>query len=93
MWKIKGYPKNGVAFEELLKWEQSNETRIANNDKIRLVKTKTESNSERCISEKNYSHKCFVGDFNFRDIYWEYSSTNTITKIVKENKFIETIRD
>ena len=46
----------------------------------------------RCISEKKYSHKYFVGDFNFKDINW-MSWTTRHNEDSKENKFIETIRD
>ena len=46
----------------------------------------------RCISEKKYSHKCFVDDFNFKDINW-MSWTTRHNEDSKENKFIETIRD
>ena len=42
-----------------------------------------------CVSEKKYTHKCFVGDFNYRDITW----TTQHNEESKENKFIETIRD
>ena len=43
-------------------------------------------------SKKQYSHICFVGDFNFRDINWDSWSTNH-NENSKEHKFIETIRD
>ena len=46
----------------------------------------------QCISKKNYSHKCFVGDFNYRDINW-LSWTTPHSEYSKEAKFIETIHD
>ena len=46
----------------------------------------------QCISNKSYSHKCFVGDFNFKDINWE-SWSKFHSENSKEAKFIETIRD
>ena len=50
------------------------------------------NNLLRCIREKNYSHICLVGDFNFRDINWETHST-THGESSKEAKFIEAVRD
>ena len=49
-------------------------------------------NRLRFISEKNYSHKCYVGDFNYRDIKWESWSTHH-NEDSKEKKSIERIRD
>ena len=46
----------------------------------------------RTIALKKYSHRCIVGDFNYRDINW----TNWATphgEDSKEHKFIETIKD
>ena len=45
----------------------------------------------QCISKKRYTHKCFVGDFNFKDSNWISWTTNH-DEHSKENKFIETIR-
>ena len=61
-----------------------NNTSDNNNDKLnRLLK---------CLSKKTYSHKCLVGDFNYRDINWA-SWTTSHNEDSKEHKFIETIRD
>ena len=44
------------------------------------------------ISQSNYTHRCIVGDFNFKDINW--STWSTIhNEESKEYKFIETVRD
>ena len=44
------------------------------------------------LSNKPYSHKCFVGDFNLKDINWD--SWNTFhNEESKEAKFIEAVRD
>ena len=45
-----------------------------------------------CISKKKYSHKCFVGDYNFKDINW-LTWTTIHNEESKEAKFIESIRD
>ena len=58
----------------------------------------SEKNNERLnrllltISKKTYSHRCIVGDFNYRDIDW-CSWTAQHGEESKEAKFIETIRD
>ena len=58
----------------------------------------SEKNNERlnrlleCIANKKYSHRCIVGDFNFRDINWA-TGTTTCSENSTEAKFIETIRD
>ena len=44
------------------------------------------------ISKKKYSHKCFVGDFNFKDIDWA-NWTTFHDEGSKEATFIEAIRD
>ena len=44
------------------------------------------------IAKKNYSHRCIVGDFNYKDINWT-SWTTTHGEASKEQKFIDTIRD
>ena len=60
--------------------EQSEE----NNEKLnRLLRT---------ISNKKYSHRCIVGDFNFRNINWSNWST-TMSEQSAESKFIEAVRD
>ena len=41
---------------------------------------------------KKYSHKCFVGDFNFNSINWNTCSSSH-NEESKEEKFLETIRD
>ena len=47
----------------------------------------------KTLSEnKKYTYKCFVGDFNFKDIEWPSMSTHE-DKESKESKFIETIQD
>ena len=42
--------------------------------------------------KKNYSHRCIVGDFNYRDINWS-SWTTHHGEESKEAKFILTVRD
>ena len=44
------------------------------------------------ISKNNYSHRCIVGDFNFKDINWSTWSTPH-NEESKEQKFIEMARD
>ena len=44
------------------------------------------------VSNNSYSHKCIVGDFNFKDINWASWSTFH-NEESKEHKFIETLRD
>lgn len=44
------------------------------------------------ISRNKYSHKCLIGDFNFKDINW-VSWTTFHNENSKEAKFIETARD
>ena len=46
----------------------------------------------RSISMRKYSHKCFVGDFNYRNINW-VSWTTPHNEDSNEAKFVETIRD
>ena len=55
-----------------------------NNDKLnRLLKA---------IGKNNYTHRCIVGDFNYRDINWP-SWTTHHNEESAEFKFIEAIRD
>ena len=42
------------------------------------------------LSNKYYRHKCFVGDFNFKDINWE-TWTTFHNEESKETKFIEVV--
>ena len=44
------------------------------------------------IANTKYTHRCIVGDFNFRDINWASWSTCHNDES-KEQKFIETVRD
>ena len=44
------------------------------------------------ISKQSYSHRCLVGDFNFKDICWRTWSTYHDEES-KEQRFIETVRD
>ena len=46
----------------------------------------------RICSLKKYTHKCFVGDFNYKNINW-VSWTTTCNEDSKEFEFIETVRD
>ena len=46
----------------------------------------------KAITRKNYSHRCIVGDFNYRNINWN-NWTTTHGAESKEAKFIETVRD
>ena len=60
------------------------ESTDANNENlIRLMK---------CISLKNYSHVCIVGDFNYKSINWS-SWTTKLSENSIEAKFIEGVRD
>ena len=41
---------------------------------------------------KKYSHKCIVGDFNYKDINWEnWSTPHDNTK--EDEQFLEALRD
>ena len=44
------------------------------------------------ITNNKYSHKCIVGDFNYRDINWSTGTTSCSENSI-EAKFIETIRN
>ena len=44
------------------------------------------------LSNRNYSHVCLVGDFNFKDINWKTWSTSK-SEQSKEHRFLETLRD
>ena len=46
----------------------------------------------RIIANKKYSHRCVVGDFNYKDINWT-SWTTEHGEESKEQMFIDTIRD
>ena len=46
----------------------------------------------KMISNKKYSHRCIVGDFNFRGINWTNWTTQCSENSV-EAKFIEAVRD
>ena len=60
------------------------ESSDTNNEKLnRLLKT---------IARKKYSHRCIVGDLNFRDINWS-SWTTHHNKESTEANFLETVRD
>ena len=50
------------------------------------------NNLLKAITKKNYSHRCIVGDFNYRDINWNNWTTPHGPES-KEAKFIETVRD
>ena len=50
------------------------------------------NNLLRTLSVKKYSHRCIVGDFNFRQIKWQ-SLTTPCGENSTESKFIETVRD
>ena len=63
--------------------------------------TKTASSDEnnnklnrllKCISKKKYSHRCLVGDFNFRKINWS-TWTTPCNEDSAEMSFIEAVRD
>lgn len=63
--------------------------------------TETESSQENnqrlnrllsTISKKKYSHICIVGDFNYKDINWN-SSTTTNSDVSDDAKFLEAIKD
>ena len=46
----------------------------------------------RNLGKKHYSHQCFVGDFNYKDINWKHMTT-LHNEESKEFKFIETIHE
>ena len=46
----------------------------------------------KCITDKTYSHKCLIRDFNFKDINWA-SWTTFHNEESKEAKFLETMRE
>lgn len=50
------------------------------------------NNLFKIIAKKEYSHRCIVGDFNYRDINWNNWTTSNGPDS-KESKFIETVRD
>ena len=50
------------------------------------------NNLLKYLSGLKYSHQCFVGDFNFRNINW-FTWTTPHNVKSKEAQFIETIRD
>ena len=50
------------------------------------------NNLLKIISKKEYSHRCIVGDFNYRDINWTNWTTQHGPES-KEAKFIEGVRD
>ena len=50
------------------------------------------NNLLKYLSEKKYSHQCFVGDFNFRNINW-FMWTTPHNEESKEAQFIKTILD
>ena len=64
--------------------------------------TQSERSAENCMSlnslikslseNKKYTHKCFVGDFNFKNIEWPAMSTH-MNEESKEMKFINSIQD
>ena len=54
-----------------------------NNDKL--------NNLLRHMTQKNYSHICLVGDFNFPDINWDSWMSPHIEES-KESKFIDTVQ-
>ena len=46
----------------------------------------------RHVCNEQFTHKCFVGDFNFKNINWSNYSTNE-SEESKEYRFLETVRD
>ena len=42
--------------------------------------------------DKGYTHKCFVGDFNYNSIKWQ-NWTTSLNQNSKEEKFLEALRD
>ena len=44
------------------------------------------------LTARNFTHVCFVGDFNLKNINWETCSTPR-NESSKESKFLETIKD
>ena len=60
------------------------ETSGENNDKLNKFL--------KIISTKKYSHRCIIGDFNYRKINWE-SWTTESNENSPETRFLDTIRD
>ena len=46
----------------------------------------------QCISNKNYSHICLVGDFNYRNINWDKMTTSH-NENSTEAKFLDTVQN
>ena len=61
------------------------ETSDCNNDKLVQL-------FQKIGNDKNYSHRCILGDFNFRDINWSSGSTH-LGEHSLEARFIEAVRD
>ena len=60
------------------------------------ISTRNNSNLNLLLKEiatnKKYTHKCIVGDFNYRDINWEYWSTPH-DDMKEDEQFLEALRD
>ena len=62
-----------------------------------LTPTSNENNEKlngllKIISEKKYSHRCIVGDFNYRNINWTHWTTDCGDNSL-EAQFLKTVRD
>ena len=74
-----------LAFACMYRSPTSKESSADNNDKINALIRSIASN-------KKYSHKCFVGDFNLGTINWR-NWTTPHNEDSKEEKFLEALRD
>jgi len=76
---------NTMVFGCFYRSPTSNSASDENNDNLNAV-------LKNLALNKKYSHKCFVGDFNFKMINWN-TSFSSHNEESKEEKFLETIHD
>lgn len=80
--KLKNYDK--LLFGCFYRSPSPTNTSTENNEKLNmLIKT---------VTSQNFSHFCFVGDFNFKNINWESCST-LLNETSKEALFLEALKD
>lgn len=74
-----------LAFACIYRSPSNNDRSKDNNDSLNgLLKTLS--------SDRKYTHKCFVGDFNFPTINWENWTTPHVEES-KEERFLDSLRD
>ena len=83
--EIRLYGNDILAFACIYRSPTKNGTSTENNNKLNMF-------TNDISSTKKYSHKCYVGDFNFPTINWENWTTKHLEES-KEEKFLETLRD